>query len=131
MRVSDFGGGGAESSYCSFHASYRRRAGGSLKALPRRRGECCCVKSADARDFVAGHWGAQEEGGGRDGFDEFLAEARASTFTVSGMVFQDAMNLALERLRRCHICEADLEYGMVPFCAYNLTDTSGRALYRR
>ena len=131
MRVSDFGGGGAESSYCSFHASYRRLAGGSLKALPRRRGECCCVKSADARDFVAGHWGAQEEGGGRDGFDEFLAEARASTFTVSGMVFQDAMNLDLERLRRCHICEADLEYGMVPFCAYNLTDTAGRALYRR
>ena len=131
MRVSDFGGGGAESSYCSFHASYRRRADGSLKALPRRRGECCCVKSADARDFVAGHWGAQEEGGGRDGFDEFLAEARASTFTVSGMVFQDAMNLDLERLRRCHICEADLEYGMVPFCAYNLTDTAGRALYRR
>lgn len=67
----------------------------------------------------------------RDGFDEFLAEARASTFTVSGMVFQDAMNLDLERLRRCHICEADLEYGMVPFCAYNLTDTAGRALYRR
>lgn len=131
MRVSDFGGGGAESSYCSFHASYRRRADGSLKALPRRRGECCCVKSADARDFVAGHWGAQEEGGGRDGFDEFLVEARASTFTVSGMVFQDAMNLDLERLRRCHICEADLEYGMVPFCAYNLTDTAGRALYRR
>ena len=131
MRVSDFGGGGAESAYCSFHASYRRARDGSIKALPRRRGGCC-VKSSEARDFVAGHWGAREEPDTEpDGFDKFLAEARDNTFTVSGMLFQDAMNLDLERLRRCHICEADLEYGMVPFCAYNLTDTSGRALYRR
>ena len=47
------------------------------------------------------------------------------------MVFQDAYNLDLERLRRCHICEVDSDFGMVPFCAYNLTDTSGRALYRK
>ena len=37
----------------------------------------------------------------------------------------------LERLRRCYINEADAEYGMVPFCAYNLTARDGRALYRR
>ena len=47
------------------------------------------------------------------------------------MIFQDAYNLDLERLRRCYICEVDLEFGMVPFCAYNLTNTEGRALYRR
>ena len=63
-------------------------------------------------------------------FDEFLNEVRRRTFTVSGMVFQDAWNLDLERLQRCHICEADARYGMVPFCAYNLTAEDGRTLYR-
>ena len=132
MRASDFAGGGAESAYCSFHAAYRRLPDGSLRSLPRRRSQCCCVKSADAQAFVADRWGAHDPSGGQaDAFDEFLAQARENSFTVSGMVFQDAMTLDLERLRRCYICEADLERGLVPFCAYNLTDSAGRALYRR
>lgn len=28
------------------------------------------------------------------------------------------------------ICEVDPRHGMVPFCAYNLTDPEGLALYR-
>ena len=36
MKIADFGGGGAESPYCSFHASYMRKKDGSIKALPRR-----------------------------------------------------------------------------------------------
>ena len=47
------------------------------------------------------------------------------------MAFQDAYNLDLDRLRRCYICEVDTEIGMVPFCAYNLTDIQGRALDRK
>ena len=129
MRREHFAGGGAENPYCSFHASYRLGDGGALTALPRRRGACC--SSAAARDFVAGRWGASSGGEGGDGFDAFLREAALRVFTVSGMVFQDADTLDLERLRRCHICEADLERGMVPFCAYNLTARDGRALYRR
>ena len=62
--------------------------------------------------------------------DAFLEQARRSTFAVSGMVFQDAWNLDLDRLQRCHICEVDSRYGMVPFCAYNLTNQNGEALYR-
>ena len=63
--------------------------------------------------------------------DAFLEQARRHTFAVSGMVFQDAWNLDLKRLKRCYICEMDSEHGMVPFCAYNLTDQEGKALYRR
>ena len=63
--------------------------------------------------------------------DEFLQQTVENTFTVSGMVFQDAWNLDLERLKRCCICEVDTDRGMVPFCAYNLTDIYGRSLYRR
>lgn len=132
MKEADFAGGGAESAYCSFHASYKRLPGGALQALPRRRSHCCCTKSCDARDFVAGRWGAQEHAdAGEDAFDRFLREANEMVFTVSGMAFQDAYNLDLKRLRRCYINEADPERGMVPFCAYNLTSRDGKYLYRR
>ena len=132
MKPEDFAGGGAESAYCSFHASYQLQDDGSVKALPRRRSACCCKKSEEARDFVAGRWGAQSaESGDEDAFDRFLREANERVFTVSGMAFQDAYNLDLERLRRCYINEADPVHGMVPFCAYNLTARDGRALYRR
>lgn len=132
MKFADFGGGGAESPWCSFHASYRKLPGGGLKALPRRDSACCCKKSSEARDFVAGRWGAEAgPAAEEDGFDRFLREALENTFTVSGMAFMDADSLDLERLRRCYICEADAERGMVPFCSYNLTARDGRALYRK
>ena len=135
MKVTDFGGGGAESPYCSFHASYMRRADGSIKALPRRRSQCCCVRSSEARDFVSQQWSGRAAGVDGDeatsSLDEFLQKCVENTFTVSGMVFQDAWNLDLDRLRRCYICEVDTQRGMVPFCAYNLTDIHGRALYRK
>ena len=135
MKASDFGGGGAESPYCSFHASYLRKPDGSLKALPRRRSQCCCVKSSDARDFVSQQWSGKASccDGDSDtaSRDAFLQKTVENTFTVSGMVFQDAYNLDLDRLRRCYICEVDTQKGMIPFCAYNLTDINGKALYRK
>lgn len=135
MKASDFGGGGAESPYCSFHASYLRKPDDSLKALPRRRSQCCCVKSSDARDFVSQQWSGKASccDGDSDtaSLDAFLQKTVENTFTVSGMVFQDAYNLDLDRLRRCYICEVDTQKGMIPFCAYNLTDINGKALYRK
>ncbi|HCT91610.1 MAG TPA: radical SAM protein [Lachnospiraceae bacterium] len=62
--------------------------------------------------------------------DEFMVKLHNNTFAISGMLFQDAWNLDLERLRRCYILETDSRYGMVPFCAYNLTGMGGRTLYR-
>ena len=138
FRASDFTGGGAENPYCSFHAAYRLRADGSLKLLPRRaEGGCCCTASDDSRVSVAEQWDGEDPSFEEDGamsetsaLDEFLLRARRATFTLSGMAFQDAWSLDLDRLRRCHICEVDGRYGMVPFCAYNLTDSEGRSLYR-
>ena len=138
MEYADFCGGGAESPYCSFHASYMRRGDGSLRLLGRRGGSCCTT-SDDSRSSVAGQWSwaegdteaAQKKSGAETAsLDEFLEYARRNTFAVSGMVFQDAYDLDLERLMRCHICEVDPRHGMVPFCAYNLTDPEGLALYR-
>ncbi len=134
MKITDFGGGGAESPYCSFHASFLRRKNGTIKALPRRKSQCCCVKSSDARDFVSQQWSGKaaccDGDTATSSLDEFLQQTVENTFTVSGMVFQDAYNLDLDRLRRCYICEVDSGKGMVPFCAYNLTDVHGHALYR-
>lgn len=141
MRAADFSGGGAENPYCSFHASYRHLPDGSLKALNRKNESCCCCTgSDDSREFVANQWsGAEEERVfDSDGemeetssLDAFLSQIKRDTFAVSGMVFQDAYNLDLTRLKRCYICEVDDDFGIVPFCAYNLTDTEGRALYRK
>lgn len=138
MKASDFTGGGAENPYCSFHASYMRTPGGTLRAL-KHVGGCCGVKPSQARDFVARQWSGAKSpeqtspSGMEDtsSLDEFLSRAHENTFAVSGMLFQDAYTLDLDRLRRCYICEADSQRGMVPFCAYNLTDTNGRALYRK
>lgn len=132
ISASDFGGGGAESSYCSFHAGYLRTDDGGFRALPRRKSSCCC-KSSDTRDFVSEHWGSSASRIPADGdeLDAFLAKTANNTFTVSGMLFQDAWSLDLERLRRCKILEADAERGIVPFCAYNLTSASGHSIYRK
>lgn len=140
MRAADFGGGGAENPYCSFHASYVRGESGTLRALPQKSGSgCCCTTSDDSRGFVAKQWDGERAAvcGAEDGccetsaLDEFLSEIHRNTFTVSGMLFQDAMTVDLDRLKRCYICEVDSEHGMVPFCAYNLTNIDGKALYRK
>lgn len=131
LKAEDFASGGAENPYCSFHAAYRNRRD-SFSVMPKKSGGCCCcsTSSDDSRQQVSLQWSAgiaEPE----DGFDEFLNEIHNETFTVSGMIFQDAYNLDIERLKRCYICEVDSEYGMVPFCAYNLTDSEGRYLYRK
>ncbi|MDO5445446.1 MAG: radical SAM protein [Eubacteriales bacterium] len=139
MKASDFSGGGAENPYCSFHASYMRHSNGSLKLLQKKSGSCCCcTTSDDSREFVANQWDGEGERfllpdgemSETSSLDDFLEQARQNTFAVSGMIFQDAFNLDLDRLKRCYICEVGSEHGMVPFCAYNLTDIQGRSLYR-
>ena len=157
IHAGDFTGGGATNPYCTFQANYLRRKDGSMKLLahgePRTSG-----LSEQARDFVARQWsgnGCGEEKTGESccgeppreencccgeetgrltldtsSLDDFLREIHRNTLAVSGMLFQDAWNLELDRLRRCYILESDSRYGMVPFCIYNLTGSDGRALYR-
>lgn len=62
--------------------------------------------------------------------DAFLLRARAHTFSVSAMAFQDAWSLALDRVRDCCIHVMAPDGRLVPFCLYNLTATDGRRLYR-
>ena len=138
MKSDDFAGGGAENPYCSFHASYLKKGARELKLLEKKSGRgCCCTTSDDSRQYVENQWSYSTkkfddgEMTQTDALDEFLIRVHNETFAVSGMIFQDAWNLDLERLKRCYICEVDSDYGMVPFCAYNLTNSKGIYLYRK
>jgi uncharacterized radical SAM superfamily Fe-S cluster-containing enzyme len=46
------------------------------------------------------------------------------------MAFQDVWNIDLERLRDCFLHVAAPDAGIIPFCAYNVTDVLGDTLYR-
>ena len=137
MKAEDFSGGSAENPYCTIHASYMR-VGGSLKPLRKRSRGSACATSRASRENVARQWSGPRlrvktaEGLSAEipSFDDFLAEAHNNTLAVSGMFFQDAYTLDLDRLQRCYVCELDPRYGMVPFCAYNLTSLKGQSLYR-
>lgn len=98
-----------------------------------------------AKQFVALHWrgngnAAPEEAAGTqgfgaasaevDGFSRFLSQAGAERrFTLSGMAFQDALSLDLERVRGCCIHVLRRDGRMIPFCLHNLTAQDGTRLY--
>jgi 7,8-dihydro-6-hydroxymethylpterin dimethyltransferase len=137
---------GGENALCSFHGNYVLMPDGALKPLTRHKTDACCCQPTPAaegafrsRKFVALHWSApaqQSSAPPTDGlslgdWDVFLERKRTHTFCVSGMAFQDAWTLDLERLRDCYIHIASPDKRLVPFCAYNLTDRQGRSLYRK
>jgi uncharacterized radical SAM superfamily Fe-S cluster-containing enzyme len=69
-----------------------------------------------------------------DSLDAFIraAEQRErETLAISGMAFQDAWTVDLERLSRCYIHVVSPEGALIPFCAYNLTSREGASLYRK
>jgi hypothetical protein len=118
---------------------------GDLKAITQHKEDACGCQpiaaeegAARTRAFVAENWsaptlitelpifGAPSLGE----WDVFLERKRTHSFFVSGMAFQDAWNLDLERLRDCCIHIASRDGRLVPFCAYNLTDRNGKSLYR-
>ena len=150
IRLDDFRPGSAENPYCSFSGRFVVDAAGRLQAAAEEPRSCCGVPAeqetaaccgsagpspdvARERRYVAGQWTRagppQPEVAGLDAFDAFLA-ARTRTLGLSGMAFQDAWTLDLERLRQCHIHVVAPDRRIIPFCAYNLTGCDGRALYR-
>ena len=144
IRMESFCPPGCENARCSFHANFVLMPDGDLKAITRHSQKSCCKPSlaaegaARAREFVSKNWTsqpqisetAQQYGPSLGGWEVFLERKRTHTFCVSGMAFQDAWNLDLERLRDCCIHVASPDGRLVPFCAYNLTDRQGRSLYR-
>lgn len=140
MKTDDFSPPGGEHARCSFHGSFILNEDGSVRPLRSPPRSCCAgradaaARMRDARNFVSRQWSApaapQAVAGPLDSLDFFLRRASGYTFAVSGMLFQDAWNLDLERLKSCHIHVMSRDGKLIPFCAYNLTARDGRTLYR-
>jgi len=158
FSVSNFYPASGENPYCSFHGKFWLYPDGRVEPAARPAVVSCCGAASDsnlvqlgtanhsqgegarrAQRFVARHWafpaGASLLSNERlenidvTSLDTFLMEEKHS-FCISGMVFQDAWNLDLERLRECFLHVLSPEQKLVPLCAYNLTAVDGKTLYR-
>lgn len=142
MKMTDFSPGNAENPYCSMSGNYYKRGDGSLELCQAEENGCCggqTIELSDrAREFVARQWSGQKEEGCSCSketlsFEDYIQDRNINTLAISAMVFMDAWNLDLERLRQCYIHEVDRLGGrlnFIPFCAYNLTSAEGETLYR-
>ena len=153
MKAEDFLGGGAENSYCSFHGNFMQMPDGTIKSIKSDNTGCCCTSSKQSRDFVAKRWSVAPVLASTESsccniaqttavnnsccstsqpslFDVFLERIENYTLAVSGMLFQDAWNFDLERVKSCYLCELSPKKKIVPFCAYNLTSISGETIHR-
>ncbi|MDK2868047.1 MAG: 7,8-dihydro-6-hydroxymethylpterin dimethyltransferase [Clostridiales bacterium] len=136
----------SEHPMCSFNAKFMKTKDGGLKPMTsfgKSKASCCCSSenaAAQARDFVARQWAAPKtavpvfqmattNGPDLTSLDAFLEDAK-QMITISGMAFQDAWTLDLDRLHYCHIHVVSPSGDLVPFCAYNLTSKSGETLHR-
>jgi hypothetical protein len=79
-----------------------------------------------ARQYVRRHWKYREpinpsdQSQGGDQAADLLERALSHFLCISGMAFQDAWNIDLERLRRCCIHVVTPQRKLIPFCAYYL-----------
>lgn len=148
MKVSDFWPPQAENAHCSFHGNFLLQENGELISWGKPAATCCCSPrlaaggAGQARKFVAKRWSAAERNpvresdrifGGKprlDSMDAFLERVDNYSLSISGMGFQDAWTLDLERLKECFIHVVAPDGRIIPFCAYNLTNQDGQPLYR-
>ncbi|AFM00928.1 putative Fe-S oxidoreductase [Desulfitobacterium dehalogenans ATCC 51507] len=124
---------------CSFSGSFVKQSDGTLRSVQTTN---CCGEPEPAEDlvrktraFVARQWGGTGETDcacrDENSWDFQLKRIKEAGFAVTGMAFQDAWNLDLERLQNCCIHVLSPEERMIPFCAYNLTNRQGKSLYRK
>jgi hypothetical protein len=154
FRASDFYPASGENAFCEFHGKFWLLPDGVVEPAARPTNPCCAPPTGtelvrletnlngggkgarSARKFVAQHWSlppakpslVSESGIDTNSFDAFLAKRQS--FCISGMAFQDAWNLDLERLRECFLHVLAPDQNLVPLCAYNLSGVDGRTLYR-
>lgn len=138
VQAAHFAPGGAEHALCTFHADYA--VDGQNWTPQKGAATACCTPTSDrARDAVALKWTVpasqpvQWQGSSRydlSSLDDFLHKRKTHTLALSGMAFQDAWTLDLERLRRCHVHIVSQNGELIPFCACNLTSQEGQALHR-
>lgn len=127
---------GCENALCSFNGNYLIE-GDLLKPVTKR--SCCSTKAEKAEEgankakaFVARNWSFQKTLNQEklSDWDKILNAIQNNTFSLSGMAFQDAWNVNLERVRDCCIHVSMADGRLIPFCMYNITNMEGKSLYR-
>ena len=128
-------------------------------SIPKASCECSSIKAAEgaskAKNFVREQWAApkfsvqdqkkqdahrtdnskkhppsHEISDELDELDRFILRAKTHRFAISGMAFQDAWTLDIERLQGCCIHVVAPDGKLIPFCAYNITAMDGTPLHR-
>ena len=136
IKISDFGPSGCENARCSFHANYAY-VDEKLIAVSKKN-NCCSVEdgklgSHKSVKFVARNWSGMKVNkyvSKKNSFEELAEKIRSGFFSISGMAFQDAWNLDIDRLKDCCIHVVSKEGNLIPFCAYNITSANQKKLYR-
>ncbi len=143
VLLEDLTPGDCEHALCSFSREYLRREDGTLAPMGAPRDACGCgapgtrpavVAPADKAAHVAARWSAARPlpaggccgGSGPlerepDQWDDIIRDIRTNTFSVSGMAFQDAWTIDLDRLRHCYLHVFTEDDRVVPFCSRYLT----------
>lgn len=114
-----------ESCCCGETSEPETESAGCCEAEPAA--SSCCCGAEDSREESCGCEPEKESescccGAETDepmDLDEFLTYYKRNTFTVTGMAFQDAVNLDAERLKRCRVQVMTEDNRLVPFCGYN------------
>jgi uncharacterized radical SAM superfamily Fe-S cluster-containing enzyme len=136
IKLSDFGPSGCENARCSFHANYAY-VDNKLIAVSKKN-NCCGVEDGKegfhkAVKFVERNWSGVKMNKytpKKNSFEELAQKIKNGFFSISGMAFQDAWNLDIERLKDCCIHVVSKEGNLIPFCAYNITAVNQKKLYR-
>jgi hypothetical protein len=144
VSASNFRPPGCENAYCSFHGNFLIDSAGIVTCNTRYEPTCCQPEEAErgarqAINSVAAKWSlpmaeeskpAKENSCLDSSWDALISDLLKSSFSISGMAFQDIWNIDLERLRDCCIHVVSKKGTLIPFCAFNLTSSNGRPLYR-
>jgi uncharacterized radical SAM superfamily Fe-S cluster-containing enzyme len=143
VKAASFKPASGPNPHCSFHGNFVVMPDGKLSPMTRFDPESCCTPKGageeriKAQTFVAKAWVAPKfspqkylPGPSLGEWDTFLARSKTHLLAISGMAFQDAWTLDLERLKGCYIMTVAPDGRIIPFCAYNLTRSDGVGLYR-
>jgi uncharacterized radical SAM superfamily Fe-S cluster-containing enzyme len=146
IKTTDFVPSGCEDALCSFHGDFLRKESGELSPVTDTKSACCGMASGNpgesvrrSQNYVSERWqlpddseccNAERNDASADELDRFLYSLRNNRLSITCMVFQDAENVDIERLKYCCI-QVVHDGRVIPFCAYNISDREGRTLYRK
>lgn len=87
---------------------------------------CCCEEST-----TSSCCSQSENTSPTKSLDDFLERFEKYNLAISAMLFQDAWNLDIDRVKQCYIHVVSEDKKLIPFCAYNLTSINNESLYRK